>query len=78
MDPDAVVVRVDKDRCVGHARCNAISPEVYPVDEIGFVDITEVTVLGELAHAARAGAAACPEEAITVEPLSPGAARSNP
>lgn len=55
---------VDQDRCMGHARCNAIAPEVYPLDDEGFVMIDRAEV--DDPAAAASGAAACPERAITV------------
>jgi ferredoxin len=60
-------VRVDVDKCQGHARCAALAPEVYELDELGY----NVTPLSEVApeneEAARKGAQACPELAITIE-----------
>jgi ferredoxin len=61
-----VKVTVDFERCAGHARCNAVAPEVYPVDDAGYCAITELTVSAQLEDQAQAGARACPEEAITV------------
>ena len=63
-----VVVEVDHDRCTGHARCNAESPEIFELDEFGYSSITRVTVAAERRAQARAGAIACPERAITVRP----------
>lgn len=60
-------VRVDQDKCSGHARCNATAPDVYPIDDMGYCAITEATVPAGLEDLAEQGAAACPERAITVE-----------
>lgn len=59
-------VRVDHDRCTGHARCNALSEEVFPLDDDGYsaVDIVQVPVGSEAI--AREGAGMCPEGAIEV------------
>lgn len=59
-------VVVDKSKCVGHAQCNATAPSVYPLDDDGYVEITEVALDGDRVAAARNGAAACPERAIAV------------
>jgi len=62
-----VKVRVDKQLCTGHARCNVLGPEVYPLDDDGYCAITEAEVPAGLEKQARAGAAGCPERAISIE-----------
>jgi ferredoxin len=59
-------VVVDRARCQGHARCWAESDELYRLDDDGYSAIAEVDVPGHLGDAARRGAAACPERAITI------------
>jgi ferredoxin len=59
-------VSVDESKCVGHAQCNAVGPEVYDLDDSGYCLIRNAEVPPELEQAARDGAAACPEQAITV------------
>ncbi len=60
-------VTVDKSLCSGHARCHATSPEVFDIDDIGYVVVDETkTVPADLEDAARDGANACPERAITI------------
>ena len=64
-----VKISVDQSKCMGHARCNAMAPEVYQLDENGYVDIPDGTVVPEqLRDAAYDGASACPERAISVSP----------
>lgn len=67
-DPDAAGVRVraHPGLCQGWGNCHRFAPEVYPLDDDGFLDIHLLEVPPELARAARLGAAACPEQAITV------------
>jgi ferredoxin len=60
-------VRVDATRCQGHARCAAVGPAVYQLDEWGHCLIEEETVPEALEDDVRRGAAACPEHAITIE-----------
>jgi ferredoxin len=60
-------VRVDTNRCQGHARCWDVAPEVYDLDDLGYCRIEVEEVPAELEEAARKGAAVCPERAITVE-----------
>lgn len=61
-------ISVDTARCSGHGRCYDLSPEVYASDDEGYCAQRGDTfnVADDLARAARIGAAACPEAAITV------------
>jgi ferredoxin len=62
-----VKVTVDRSLCVGHARCFAASPDVFDIDDLGYVVINETNdVPTQLEGAARDGAAACPERAIAI------------
>lgn len=60
-------VHVDTTRCSGHARCAATSPDFYDLDDLGYAVARDEDVAPADADAARLGAAACPERAITVE-----------
>jgi ferredoxin len=57
---------VDLARCCGHARCNAVAPELFEIDEMGYAAVDGFEVPEGSEAAARKGAAACPERAITV------------
>ena len=59
-------VAVDADRCEGHARCWAICPEVFELDDEGHAVVTQPVVPAELEERARDAATNCPERAITV------------
>jgi ferredoxin len=59
-------ISVDATRCQGHARCNAICPEVFDLDEDGFVVLLNPSPGDELAAAVNNAAANCPERAISV------------
>jgi ferredoxin len=58
-------IRVDPDKCQGHARCYALAPELFSVDDYG-----QSTVIGDgavpegLEDKARLAVANCPEYAI--------------
>lgn len=52
--------------CLGWGECHRWAPEVYPLDEEGKIGIHLLEVPAEYAEAARWGAAACPEQAISV------------
>jgi ferredoxin len=62
-----LIVRLDRSKCSGHARCNALAPDVYPVDDDGYCAISEVEVAPEREQAASDGAANCPERALVVD-----------
>ncbi len=60
-------ISVDRDKCTGHAMCQAAAPDVYLLDELGFNITPAGEVPVELADQAVRGALSCPESAITVE-----------
>jgi ferredoxin len=61
-----VKIDVDRDKCTGHARCYATAPQVYVLDDDGYNVGGRSEVPAEFEAAARDGAAACPESAITI------------
>jgi ferredoxin len=61
-----VRVTVDRGRCSGHARCAALAPEIYQLDDEGYSNANDQQVPAELEPAARRGALACPEQAIMI------------
>jgi ferredoxin len=62
-----VKVKVDRDRCQGHARCAALAPELFKLDELGNAqEIGDGTVPEALIEKAYLAKANCPELAIEV------------
>jgi ferredoxin len=59
-------IRVIDGRCTGHARCAAAAPEVFHLNDDGYLDITKTVVNPAQEGLARRGARACPERAIEV------------
>lgn len=57
-------VVIDRQNCVGHARCNAVAPDLFPLDDVGFIDSDGFDVPAGMEEAARKGARACPERII--------------
>ena len=55
---------INRQGCVGHARCNAVAPELFPLDDVGFIDTDGFDVPEGSEAAARNGAKACPERII--------------
>ena len=59
-------IRVDAERCQGHARCLAEGPDVYVLDDEGYNSTDVDHVPPHLEEQARRGALACPEMALTI------------
>jgi ferredoxin len=59
-------IRINKAACVGNARCWAISEELFPLDDDGYIEVEEVDVPPGMEDLARRGARACPERVIEV------------
>jgi ferredoxin len=60
-------IRVDYERCVGHARCKTLAPQVFATDEVeGRIVLLTAEVGPDAAQTALRGAKACPERAIAV------------
>jgi len=59
-------VRVDQERCQGHARCVALAAELFRLDEFG--NAREITghIPPGFADKARLAQANCPELAISI------------
>jgi ferredoxin len=60
-------IRIDKARCVGNARCAAVSEKLFPLDEGGYIAVEEIDVPPGMEEIARRGARACPERIIIVD-----------
>jgi ferredoxin len=62
-----ITLRVDPDKCQGHARCSALAPELFQLDEFGNarerLSFCADPDLIDKAYVARAN---CPEEAIII------------
>ena len=57
-------IRVDRNKCQGHARCYGISPELFEVDEYGQSTVIVDEVPADLEDKAHLAVANCPEYAI--------------
>ena len=69
-------VHVEASLCQGHARCEAICPEVFGTDEVeGRCVIRLPEVPTELESDARRAVGNCPEGALRIEEGSGGASR---
>jgi ferredoxin len=59
-------IRIEKAACVGNARCAAISEDLFPLDDEGYIAIEGFDVDDALTQLAKRGARACPERIISV------------
>ena len=59
-------IRINKAGCVGHARCAAVAPDLFPLDDDGYIPVEEIEVPEGQEALARRGARACPERIISV------------
>ena len=60
-------IRIDKSACVGNARCAAVSAELFPLTDEGYIAVDVIDVPPGMEELARRGARACPERIIVVE-----------
>ena len=59
-------VRLDSSRCVGHALCYAVDPELFPINDMGYSILEEHDVAPHDEQLTRDGVGACPEAALIV------------
>ena len=65
--PRVLKVRVDPEKCEGHARCFALAPELFELDELGNAhEKNDGTVPAGLEQKAYLAKSNCPEFAIEV------------
>ncbi|PPJ16291.1 ferredoxin [Nocardia nova] len=57
---------IDTAKCSGHARCFAVAPDVFDIDDDGFALPIDREVSEPMDENIAAGIAACPERAISV------------
>ena len=63
----ALKVKVDREKCQGHARCAALAPELFVLDNLGNAqEIGDGTVPPALIDKAWLAKANCPELAIEI------------
>jgi ferredoxin len=62
-----VQVRLDRSKCVGHALCYAVDPDLFPIDDAGYSIRTTRAVTPRDEQRVRVGVAACPESALILD-----------
>jgi ferredoxin len=61
-----VQVSVDENQCQGHARCHLICPEVFDLDDAGYVLLPSPEVPEEHEQAVQEAVLSCPEGALSI------------
>jgi ferredoxin len=61
-------IEINRNVCSGHARCAAVAPELFTLDDVGFGEVLmkDGIVPPELEPSAERAALNCPEQAIIV------------
>ena len=60
-------IRIKQQSCAGHARCAAVAPELFKLNDDGYIAQEIIEVPPGKEELARRGARACPERIITIE-----------
>lgn len=63
----------ERSACCGYGICAEICPQVFKLDENGFVTIAVSVVPPDLEAQAREAAAACPQSALATEEIAESA-----
>ncbi len=66
-----LLITVDRSKCCGYTLCAGEGPDVYSIDDGGYV-IAPESVPAELEEQAQRGAAACPDAAIVLSRKNAG------
>lgn len=59
-------IKVDRAKCQGHARCWALAPAIYHLDDEGYITPGDIEVPAGQEQLASRGARSCPERALQV------------
>ena len=63
-------VHVDNAKCTGHARCHAVDPELFPIDDSGYSILQPREVTPDDEQSIGAAVAGCPENALILDEKS--------
>lgn len=59
-------VKVDGSKCQGHARCWALAPQLFHLNDEGYMETSVIDVPADLELAASRAVRGCPERALTL------------
>ncbi len=60
-------VRLERSACAGHALCNAVDEDLFPLDDDGYSALQEVDIDAVHEQRARLGVESCPERALLLD-----------
>ena len=60
-------IKVHNDKCQGHARCAATAPDIFELDDDGYILHGDIEVKPGDESRASIGAKSCPECALEIE-----------
>jgi ferredoxin len=66
----SIRARAEPSACCGYGICAEICPQVFELDDNGFVTVAVHTVPSGLEAQAREAAAACPQGALAIEEIA--------
>lgn len=58
---------VHREKCQGHARCAAMAPHIFELDDEGYILPGDLAIAPEQERDAWRGAKSCPERALEIE-----------
>lgn len=59
-------IQVNRKLCSGHARCAATAPDLFTLDDDGYIAFDSKTIAPDQAAMAQRGVRACPERALSL------------
>ncbi|WP_339709921.1 ferredoxin [uncultured Sphingosinicella sp.] len=59
-------IKVHHSMCQGHARCYSLAPDIFQLDDAGYILPGDITVPAGQEALAQRGVRACPERALEV------------
>jgi ferredoxin len=59
-------IKVNREACQGHARCWSQDPDLFVIDDEGFITPGDIDVPEGRELMAKRGAKSCPERALTI------------
>ncbi len=60
-------IKVEPGKCQGHARCTTLAPDIFELDDDGYIAISEAEISPDQEAIARRAVRACPERALNLE-----------
>ena len=60
-------IKAKTESCAGHARCAAVAPELFELNDEGYLETPEINVPAGLEALARRAVRACPERILSIE-----------